>query len=62
MSLRVLWSDHLEELAEQLFGEWEKAPVRDPFARVCIVVGDMSTRNWLQSHFSSRCRSWRTTG
>ena len=51
MSLRVLWSDHLEELAEQLFGEWEKAPVRDPFARMCIVVGDMSTRNWLQSYF-----------
>ena len=51
MSLRVLWSDHLEELAEQLFGEWENAPVQDPFARVCIVVGDMSTRNWLQSYF-----------
>ena len=51
MSLRVVWSDRLEVLAERLFKEWEEKPVRDPFARVCIVVGDMSTRNWLQSYF-----------
>ena len=51
MSLKVLWSDRLEALAERLFGEWENAPARDPFARMCIVVGDMSTRNWLQSYF-----------
>ena len=49
--LRVFWSDRLDELAEKLFGEWESAPVRDPFERVCIVVGDIATRNWLQSHF-----------
>ena len=51
MSLNVCWSDRLEALAESLFGEWENAPVRDPFVRVCIVVGDMSTRNWLQDYF-----------
>ena len=51
MSLAVFWSDRLEALAEGLFKGWETASVRDPFARTCIVVGDMSTRNWLQSYF-----------
>lgn len=51
MSLKVLWSDRLEVLADRLFREWEESPVRDPFSRVCIVVGDMATRNWLQSYF-----------
>ena len=51
MALTVFWSDRLELLAEQLFKGWEEAPVRDPFARVCVVVGDMATRNWLQSYF-----------
>ena len=49
--MRVYWSDRLEELADRLFAEWEAAPVRDPFARTCVVVGDLSTRNWLQRHF-----------
>ena len=51
MPLKVFWGDRLEALAERLFREWESAPAHDPFARVCIVVGDMSTRNWLQSYF-----------
>lgn len=51
MSLNVCWSDRLEALAESLFSGWESTPARDPFARVCIVVGDMSTRNWLQDYF-----------
>lgn len=51
MSLNVYWSDRLEALADRLFGEWERGPVDDPFSRTCIVVGDMSTRSWLQSHF-----------
>ena len=51
MALKVLWSDRLEVLAERLFCEWENSPVIDPFARTCIVVGDMTTRNWLQSYF-----------
>ena len=51
MSLNVYWSDRLEVLAERLFTEWENSPVRDPFARVCVVVGDMATRNWLLSYF-----------
>ena len=49
--LRVFWSDRLETLAERLFNEWEKTSVPDPFSRICVVVGDMSTRNWLQSYF-----------
>ena len=62
--LRVFWSDRLEELADRLFAAWEgRAParpdsatpdgksVRDPFFRICVVVGDLSTRNWLQRHF-----------
>ena len=51
MALTVFWSDRLELLAEQLFKGWEETPVRDPFARVCVVVGDMATRNWLHSFF-----------
>ena len=51
MSLKVYWSDRLEELAERLFAEWEGTPVRDPFARTCVVVSDLSTRNWLQRYF-----------
>lgn len=49
--LRVYWSDRLEDLADRMFAEWERAPVRDPFARTCLVVGDLSTRNWLQQRF-----------
>ena len=51
MALKVYWSDRLEALAERMFEEWERAPAHDPFARVCIVVGDMSTRSWLQGYF-----------
>ena len=49
--LRVYWSDRLEELADRLFAEWEGMPVKDPFSRICVVVGDLSTRNWLQRYF-----------
>ena len=52
--LRVYWSDRLEKLADRLFSEWEGTPVRDPFARTCVVVSDLSTRNWLQRHFLLR--------
>ena len=51
MSLKVNWSDRLENLAEGLFGQWESAALRNPFSRVCIIVGDMATRNWLQHYF-----------
>ena len=51
MALKVYWSDRLEALAERMFEEWECAPAHDPFARMCIVVGDMSTRSWLQGYF-----------
>ncbi len=50
-SVRVFWSDRLESLADRLFAEWESMPAKDPFARICVVVGDLSTRNWLQRHF-----------
>ena len=49
--LRVYWSDHLERLADQLFAEWEGMSIQDPFARICVVVGDFSTRSWLQRYF-----------
>ena len=51
MTPDVFWSDRLELLAEGLFRKWEEVPMRDPFSRMCVVVGDMSTRNWLQSYF-----------
>ena len=59
MPLKVFWSDRLEVLAEQMFEAWESMPVRDPFARVCIVVGDIATRNWLKSYFLLHRRSSR---
>ena len=54
MSLKVNWSDRLEDLAEGLFGQWESAASSNPFSRVCIVVDDMATRNWLQHYFLFR--------
>ena len=58
MSLKIYWSDRLEALAEKLFTDCEQRPSADPFARTCIVVGDMATRNWLQDYFlCRRCRS-----
>lgn len=48
MSLKIYWSDRLESLAGKLFTDWEQRPFADPFARTCIVVGDMATRNWLR--------------
>lgn len=54
MSLKVNWSDRLEDLAEGLFDQWESAESRNPFSRVCIVVDDMATRNWLQHYFLFR--------
>ena len=51
MSLKVHWSDRLEALSDRLFRDWEETPPRDPFSRVCIVVGDMATRSWLQGRF-----------
>ncbi len=56
MSLKINWSDRLEAMAEKLFSEWEQSPVSDPFAKTCIVVGDMATRNWLQDYFLCRRR------
>ena len=49
--LRVYWSDRLEMLADRMFAAWEMMPVGDPFARMCVIVGDISTRNWLQRRF-----------
>ncbi|MGN0852172.1 MAG: exodeoxyribonuclease V subunit gamma [Kiritimatiellia bacterium] len=54
--LDVFWSDRLELLAEGLFACWEEGTSDDPFARICIVVGDMSTRDWLKRHFLLRHR------
>lgn len=51
MSLRVFWSDRLEEMADKLLGEWSSRPCGSPFERTCVVVGDMATRNWLKDRF-----------
>lgn len=51
MALKVYWSDRLEKLADGLFGCWDAQAGTDSFARTCVVVGDLSTRNWLQRHF-----------
>ena len=49
--MKVYWSDHLERMADRMFGEWEVSSVADPFSRICVVVGDLATRNWLQQYF-----------
>ena len=52
MSLRVFWSDRLEELADKMLDEWIDRPVGgNPFERTCVAVGDMATRNWLKDRF-----------
>lgn len=51
MPLKVYWSDRLENLEEGLFGCWDAQVGGDPFSRICVVVGDLSTRNMLQSYF-----------
>lgn len=51
MKADVVWSDRLEYMAEGLFRMWESSSSNDPFSRTCVVVGDMSTRNWLKRYF-----------
>lgn len=51
MSVKVFWSDRIENLAEGLFRQWDAVASQNPFSRICIVVGDMATRNWLQQYF-----------
>ena len=51
MSMKVFWSDRLEKLAEGLFCQWDAVSSQNPFSRICIVVGDMATRNWLRHYF-----------
>ncbi len=51
-SLKVNWSDRLEELADKMLGEWVSHPTGgNPYERTCVVVGDMATRNWLKERF-----------
>ena len=56
MSMKVYWSDSLEQLADRLFKEWGKE--KNPFVRTCIVVRDMATRDWLKTHYllERKCR------
>lgn len=49
--LKVYWSNRLEELADRMFEQWEAGRGGDPFAKTCVVTGDMATKNWLQRHF-----------
>lgn len=48
--LNVYWSNRLEGLAGRMFEEWE-GRAGDPFAKTCVVTGDMATKTWLQRHF-----------
>lgn len=47
--LRIYWSDRLEALAKQLFASRRSSC--DPFARTCVVVGDLASRDYLQGFF-----------
>ena len=52
MSLRVFWSDRLEELADRMLDEWDnRSAGGNPFERICVAVGDLATRNWLKDRF-----------
>ncbi len=49
--INVVWGDALEKMADRLFADWETHRGGNPFARTCIIVGDMATRNWLKEYF-----------
>lgn len=49
--MEMKWSDRLEDLAEGMFKAWEERPTNDPFAKTCVVVGDLATRDWLKDYF-----------
>lgn len=51
MPIEVVWSDRLERLADALLDRWASDVSGDPFARCCIVVGDLATRDWLRRRF-----------
>ena len=55
-AMKVYWGDQLERMADRMFGEWEVSSVADPFSRICVVVGDLATRNWLKQYFLLRRR------
>jgi exodeoxyribonuclease V gamma subunit len=56
-SLKVNWSDRLEELADKMFDEWTHRPFGDPFARTCVIVNEPATREWLRDLFLLRDHS-----
>ncbi|MBP5674427.1 MAG: exodeoxyribonuclease V subunit gamma [Victivallales bacterium] len=49
MSISVKWSDQLELLADGLFKTWRSQ--RSVFRKVCVVVHDMGTRDWLKNYY-----------
>ncbi|MCK5805702.1 MAG: exodeoxyribonuclease V subunit gamma, partial [Lentisphaeria bacterium] len=47
---RVIWSNRLEELAEEMLGSFETHPLDDPFQRECIVVNSRVAEGWLRHY------------
>ena len=38
-------------MADKMLDEWAARSPRGPFERICVVVGDMATRNWIKDRF-----------
>ena len=53
MNISVKWSSDLRALADDLLTKWKEVrkASSDPFAKVCIVVNDAFTEQWLKQYF-----------
>lgn len=52
MSMKVNWSPRLEDLADGLLEQWAELSRQQasPFGKICIVVNDKASENWLKQY------------
>lgn len=48
---QLTWSDDLETLAKRLIQDYEKNIGPDPFAKACLITGNLLRGNWLHRFF-----------
>lgn len=54
-SMRLVWAQRVEDLAEGLYGEMERSLEGNPFARAAVVVSNAARGEWLKEyHLFSR--------
>ena len=51
--ITTYWNNRLELLADKMLDIWEKEKRanRNPFSKICIVVNDSATENWLKQYY-----------